>query len=91
MEEKYAPFVRKDLKYFNFWFLLPFAMTFWFRFSMIAIIIINYTIYGTLLMVTHKRGTPMPSWKRWMIIWPKWFARCLVWWGGISWVKSERP
>lgn len=42
-------------------------------------------------MITHKRGDPMPKWKRWLILWPKWFARCLVWWGGIKWVKTERP
>lgn len=42
-------------------------------------------------MITHKRGTPMPEWKRFMIVCPKWLARNLVWWAGIFWVKSERP
>lgn len=33
----------------------------------------------------------MPKWKRIAAIWPKWFARCLVWWAGVTWVKCERP
>jgi hypothetical protein len=45
-----------------------------------------------LLMIFHKRGTPMPAWKRWLSRSPGIpLSRLLVFFAGIFWIKTERP
>ena len=86
MEQKYAPFVRSDQKYFS-WKYFPFTLTFWPRFLAIAAIIVWYVTYGGLLMIGHVRGSPMPAWKRWLAKEPAIpMARLLVFFAGITWI-----
>lgn len=62
-DTKYEPFSRTDKKYYTWW-RLPFAMTFWPRFLLAAIIITIYTIWVRACMIGHKMGSPMAPWRR---------------------------